>query len=143
MPISLHHYQVLLTGQIPLTLTYHPSLLGISLGIHILIFYFFYSLSWYVPLDGSQCQYRADGCKFLLVGQHLCILVLESIGDTSFMSLFLLQQYLTCLAWMVYGIGSKWPYSCCFFKVLLPGFVSNSMQAFLCRYDLAFSETIP
>ena len=30
--------------------------------------------------DSTQCLYKADECKFLLVGQHWCVHVQESIG---------------------------------------------------------------
>ena len=35
---------------------------------------------------------------------------------------------MTHLTWMVCEMKSKWPYSYCFFKLLLSGFVQNSMQ---------------
>ena len=37
------------------------------------------SLSPFISLDGTQCRHKADECKFLLVGQHQCAHVYESI----------------------------------------------------------------
>ena len=38
--------------------------------------------SWEAPhLDGTQSTHRPDVCNFLLVGQHWCVHVWESIGE--------------------------------------------------------------
>ena len=56
LQIYHHHYhQVVLIAQISLTLTRHVSLSAITLVS---------------PLNGTQCQYRADEYEVLQVGQH-------------------------------------------------------------------------
>ena len=47
------------------------------------------------------CRYRAIVDKFLLVVLHLRVRVKGSIG-------------LVRLIWMVFEMGGRWPYSCCF-----------------------------
>ena len=83
----------------------------------------FYHLSLTSPLESIQCLHRADECKFLLVGQHWHVHVLESIQECPlWVCPYFLQQYpacLVCLTWMVCEIGGKWSYSSCGHTVYL------------------------
>ena len=50
--------------------------LWLSLTIHL-----YRPLHLVSPLDGTQYPQRADECKFLLVGQHICVYVQEPLGE--------------------------------------------------------------
>ena len=98
-----HHHQVVPLARISLTLSRHFSLSfiasGRSSGLH--------------PVSSqSRCMYVRAGRPALArpyVGVH---------RSTSLMSLSLLLQQchacLVCLAWIVFVMGGRWPYSWCF-----------------------------
>ena len=65
-----------------------------------------------------QCPHRANVNKFLLVGQLKHVHVLRSLEERhrwvhpDFSSILL---SMSCSSyWMVFEMGGKWPYSCCF-----------------------------
>ena len=61
-------------------------------------------------LEGAQCQYTADECKFLPVSQHWCAYVYESIEECHMSLSLFLQLRLACLShltWMIYEMGGK------------------------------------
>ena len=68
--------------------------------------------------DYILCPYKAIVDRFLLVTQHLHVRVKRFHRCTSLMNLsLLLQQCPACLVrliWMVFKMGGRWSYSCCF-----------------------------
>ena len=101
--INHHHHLVVLSAQISLTLSRHLSLSfiasGRSSGLHT------------VSSQSCCMQVRAGHPAFAqpCAGVH---------SSTSFVSLsLLLQQCPACLVrltWIVFMMGGRWPYSCCF-----------------------------
>ena len=74
-------------------------------------------------LDGIQCMYWADHCKFLLVNQHWWRECYTSLS-------LLLQQflaYLVCLGWFTKCVASGYIWLL-FYRMPFPVFVQNSMQ---------------
>ena len=69
-------------------------------------------------LDCIQFPQTTDECKFLLVGQHWCLYVEESIGNHRlwFRTFFFRNalDVLFVLFWMVCDMTGKWLYNCCF-----------------------------
>ena len=68
------------------------------------------------PLDSIQWPYRADvrkSYRFILARTYVKV-----NRKTPLMNWFLLLQQLqacfVCLTWMVYEMGGKWTFSCCF-----------------------------
>ena len=98
-----HHHHVVPQAWISLTLFRHFSLSFIASG----------RSSWLHPVSSqSCCVYVRAGCPAfarLYVGVH---------WNTSLMSSFLLlRQCPACLVrltWIVFVMGGRWPYSCCF-----------------------------
>ena len=101
--VALNLHQGILPAGIPLTLYRHPSLLAITLV---------------KSQDGTKCPHRADECKFLLLGQHWCVYVSESIGERRlWISPYFPSVPSMCCSYflnMVCVMGRKWPYNCCF-----------------------------
>ena len=105
-------------------------------------FFFFANLAWWPQQSSSffsrytdsmdsfdtHCLHRADECKFF-AGWITLVCPCEGVHwRKSLMSLFLLlwqwPECLTHLTGMVFKMGGKWPYSCCFVcRGVLPGFV--------------------
>ena len=54
-------------------------------------------------------------------------------------STLLFQLCLACLTWMVFEMGGRWPYSCCFVGGVASRICSKLHEAFLCSSHLAFS----
>ena len=65
------------------------------------------------PLNCIETLHRADVCKF-----YACWSPLENATHEFILTLL---ACLVCLIWMVCMMGGKWPYSCCFLEMLLPG----------------------
>ena len=91
--IIYHHHQRVSTAWIPWTLSH-------NLSLSVIVFH----------------KLKADECKLLLVGEHWCVHVLESIEEHHLsVQPFLLQELAICFAHlygMVCVMGDKWPHSC-------------------------------
>ena len=93
----------MLLAHISQTLSRHPSLLSITLSWS----------SWIHPVSVQSC------CKEVLVGCPTLVNPCEEVHNRTLLmsSSLLLQQCparLVRLIWMVFKMGSRWPYSCCF-----------------------------
>ena len=98
-----HHHHIAPPVRISLTLSCHPSLLSIAPS----------SSSRLHPLSTQSC------CIRVLAGCPAFACPREGVHrSTSLMSLSLLLQQcpacLVCLTSIVFMMGGKWPYSCCF-----------------------------
>ena len=100
-----HHRHVRPSARISLILSLHPFLSSIasgrSSGLH--------------PLSAQSC------CMLVLAGRPAFARPCEGVNrSTSLMSLtLLLQQCPACLVrltWIVFVMGGKWPYNCCFVR---------------------------
>ena len=122
---KISHKHVILLMQISLTLSHHlsPSTItpGRSSELH--------------PVSTQSC------CRLVLASCPTFIRSCEGVyRSTSLMSSFLLfQQCPECfvhLIWMVFVMGGRWPYSCCFVGCCLMGLFN--IQAFLYNCRQAF-----
>ena len=68
---------------------------------------------WVSPLDGIQCLYRADECKFLLVRQQWCVCLCVEVHRKILCMSLSCPACLSYLTWMVCEMGGKWLY--CYF----------------------------
>ena len=98
-----HHHHVALVARISLTLSHHSSLSFIALG----------RSSGQHPVSSHSC------CMYARAGRPAFVRPYERVHrSTSLMtSSLLLQQcpaYLGRLAWIVFVMGGRWPYSWCF-----------------------------
>ena len=67
-----------------------------------------------VPLNYIQCLYRADNCKFLLVGQHWRVHMQELLRERRRLWVRLYFSCCVSLVWFVllgFEMAYKWPYS--------------------------------
>ena len=94
------------------------------------------------PLDFIHCLYRPNVCEEMYIGRPT--LVCPCVGvprKTLFMSSsFLLQLYPTDLVYftqMVYEMGNKWPYSCCFVGCCLQNFFKTA-HSILMQFSTSF-----
>ena len=122
-----HRHHVVLLARISLTLFRYPSLLFIVLG----------KSSRLHPISAQNC------CMYVLVGRptfarpcagiHWCISLMSSS--------LLLQQcpaYLVRLTWIVFVMGGRWSYSCCFVGCWLQD-LFNMARNILCNCCQVFS----
>ena len=120
-----HCHHIAPSAWLSRTVSRHPSLSSIasggSLGLH--------------PVSAQSC------CKLVLVRRPVFARPCEGVlRSTSLMSSFLLlQQCPACLvrlAWIVFVIGSRWPYSCFFVGCCLQNLfnIARSILVFLPIY---------
>ena len=106
--LNFHHHHVAPSARISLTLSRHPSLSSIASSR---------SSEQYPRLGQSCCMLVLAGCPAFA---HPCEGVYRS---TSLMSLSLLLQQcpacLVCQSLIVFVMGGRWPYSCCFVRCCL------------------------
>ena len=133
-----HHHLVMPSAQISLTLSRHSSLSfiasGRSSGLH--------------PVSSQSC------CMQVRAGRPAFARPCEGVHwSTSLMSSSLLLQQcpacLVCLTLIVYVMGGRWPYSCCFVgaasrtcSILLAAFLCSCRQAFSPAVQLAYMQCI-
>ena len=120
--IDHHHHHVVPSVHVFLTLSRHPYLLSIASRLHPV-------------LAQSCCMSVLAGCPAFACP---CVGVHRSMSLMS--SFLLLQQCPACLVlltWIVFVMGDKWAYSCCFVgaasrtcSILLPAFLYSCHQAF-------------
>ena len=98
------------------------------------------------PLDGIQCLHRADKYRFLLVEQHWCVHVLESIRECL---LWVYPYFSSSASHVLFRCFASWEVSSHIAKVLLDsasGICSKWHAASLCNSYQVFkvlnSETI-
>ena len=124
------HHLVVPSARISLTLSRQPSLSFIassrSSGLH--------------PVFSQSC------CMYVRAGHPAFVRLCEGVHrSTSLMSSSLLLQQrpvcLVCLTWIVFVMGGRWPYSCCFMGCSSWS-CSVLLSVFLCSYRQAFSPTI-
>ena len=117
-----HHHHITPSARISLTLSFHPSrssiASGLSSGLH--------------PVSAQSC------CMQVQAGRPAFARPCEVVhGSTSLMSSsLLLQQCPACLVRLiliVFVIGGKWPYSCCFVGCCLQDFfnIARSILVYL------------
>ena len=69
------------------------------------------------PPDRIQSPHRAYEYKILLVAQHWCVNVWESIVEHLMSSSLILHESPACLgslSWMICEMGCRWVHNCCF-----------------------------
>ena len=118
--LYVYHHHVALPARISLTLSYHSSLSSIATGRSSRLF---------LLLAQSSCI-SVVACRPAF--SRPCEGVLCSISLIS--SSLLLQQcpaYLVCLAWIVFVIGGKWPYNCCFVGGCLQDLFNTARSIFV------------
>ena len=125
-----HHHHAVPPARISLTLSRYFSISfiasGRSSGLH--------------PVSSQSC------CMYVRAGRPAFARPYVGVHkSTSLMnSSLLLQQCPTCqvrLAWIVFVMGGRWPYSWCFVGVASRTF-SILLAAFLCNCRLAFSLAV-
>ena len=106
-----HHHHDVPTVWISLTLSRHSSLSFIasdrSSGIH--------------PVSSQSC------CMYVIAGRPAFAQLYEGVQWRTLMmsSSLLLQQYPACLVWLtliIFVMGGRWPYNCCFVGCCLQGY---------------------
>ena len=114
-----HHYHVALSARISLTLSRHPSLSSIASG----------RSSELHPVSAQSC------CMYVRAGRPAFARPCEGVHSTSLMSSsLLLQQCPACLVRLiliVFVMGGRWPYSCCFMGCCLQDLFSIARSIFV------------
>ena len=103
LKVTLYHHHVMPSTRISLTLSRHPSPSSIASG----------RSSRLHPVSTQSCRMQ------VLAGRPAFARPCEEVHrSTSLMSSSLLFKQcpacLVCLTWIVFMMGGKWPYSCCF-----------------------------
>ena len=113
--INHHHHHVALSARISLTLSRHPSLSSIASC----------SSSGLLPVSAQSC------CMYARAGRPAFARPCEGVHRSiSLMnSSLLLQQCTACLVRLiliVFVMGGRWPYSCCFVRCYLQDLINIS-----------------
>ena len=131
LPIYHHHHHVVPLARIHLTLSCHFSLSfivsGWSSGLH--------------PVSSHSC------CMYVLAGRPAFAWPYAGVHrSTSLMSSsLLLEQCTACLvrlAWTVFVMGGRWPYSWCLVGCVAARTCSILLATFLCNYRPASSPAL-
>ena len=122
------HHHVTLSARISLTLSRHPSLSSIAPGTSSRLY----------PISAQSCMY-------VLAGRPPFVRPCEGVYRSILLMIspLLLQQCLACLVrltWIVFVIGGRGSYSCCFVGVASRN--CSLLMAFLCNFRQAFSPYI-
>ena len=103
-------------AQISLTLSRHVSLLFIASG----------RFSELQPVSSQSC------CMYVRAGRLAF--------EWPYVGFHWNTSLMVCLTWIVFVMGGRWPYSCCFMGCCLQDIIL--LTAFLCNCRLAFSPAL-